>query len=98
VAKEVIWTKRASAKFDAIIEYLELDWNKKVVRAFVQKTDTILRLLAQTPELGTLEHAEKGIRGFKLTKHNRLFYRVEKDRLIVLNMFDNRQHPKRKKF
>lgn len=98
MAKEVVWTKRASAKFDSVVEYLELDWNDKVVSAFVQKTDAILQLLAETPELGTLEHAEKGIRGFKLTKHNRLFYRVEKDRLIVLNMFDNRQRSKKKRF
>ncbi|MCF8278045.1 MAG: type II toxin-antitoxin system RelE/ParE family toxin [Flavobacteriales bacterium] len=98
MAKEIVWTKRASAKFDAIIDYLETDWNEKVVRAFVQKTEAILQLLARTPELGTLEHPENGIRGFKLTKHNRLFYRVEKNRLVVLNLFDNRQHTKKKRY
>ncbi len=98
MAKEIVWTKRASGKFDSIIECLELEWNENVVRAFVQKTEIILEILANQPDLGTIEHAEKEIRGFRLTKHNRLFYRTTKDSLIVLNLFDNRQHFKKKKY
>ncbi len=89
---------RASKKFDNVIEYLETDWNENVVRAFVQRTETILELLSKNPELGTVENSEKGIYGFRLTKHNRIFYRFDKERLIVLNIFDNRQSPKRKRY
>ncbi|MBL4587257.1 MAG: type II toxin-antitoxin system RelE/ParE family toxin [Flavobacteriales bacterium] len=77
---------------------LEIDWNEKVVSAFVQKTEAILGLISENPKLGTLENVERDIRGFGLTKHNRLFYRVEKERIIVLNLFDNRQHPKKKRY
>jgi plasmid stabilization system protein ParE len=98
VAKKVVWTKRASKKFDKIVEYLETDWNENVVRAFVQQTESILELLSENPELGTIEHSGKGIYGFSLTKHNRLFYRFNDSRLVVLNLFDNRQHPKRKRY
>jgi plasmid stabilization system protein ParE len=98
VAKKVVWTKRASRKFDGIIEYLEEDWNENVVRAFVLRTEKILELLSNNPELGTVENSERGIYGFRLTKHNRLFYRFDDQRLIVLNLFDNRQNPKRKRY
>ena len=98
MAKKVVWTKRASKKFDKVVEYLETDWNENVVRAFVQQTESILELLSEKPELGTIEHPEKGIYGFRLTKHNRLFYRFDDARLIVLNMFDNRQNPRRKRY
>lgn len=98
MAKKVVWTKRASKKFDKIVEYLETDWNENVIRAFVQQTESILELLSENPELGTIEHPKKGIYGFHLTKHNRLFYRFDDSRLIVLNLFDNRQHPKRKRY
>ena len=98
MAKKIVWTKRASRKFDAVIDYLETDWNENVVRAFVQKTETILELLSQNPELGTVENSDKGVYGFRLTKHNRIFYRIEKNRLIVLNMFDNRKHSEKKRY
>ncbi|MBI1288851.1 MAG: hypothetical protein GC178_14885 [Flavobacteriales bacterium] len=98
MAKKVVWTKRASRKFDVIIEYLEEDWNENVVRAFVLRTETVLELLSRNPELGTVENSERGIYGFRLTKHNRLFYRFDNQRLIVLNLFDNRQNPKRKRY
>ncbi|MCF8462184.1 MAG: type II toxin-antitoxin system RelE/ParE family toxin [Flavobacteriales bacterium] len=98
MAKKIVWSVRASKKFDAIIDYLETDWNDNVVRAFVQKTESVLDLLAKNPKLGTVENATKAIYGISLTKHNRMFYRIEKDKVLVLNMFDNRQHPKGKKY
>lgn len=98
MAKKVVWTVRASKKLDAIVDYLETDWNERVVRAFVQNTQSILDLLAENPKIGTVENSSKAIYGFRLTKHNRLFYRVEKDRLLVLNIFDSRQHPKKKRY
>ena len=98
MAKKVVWTKRASNKFDKVVEYLQTDWNENVVRAFVQRTETILELLSENPELGTVENSEKGVYGFRLTKHNRMFYRIDEERLIVLNIFDNRQSSKRKRY
>ena len=50
------------------------------------------------PEMGTVEHFEKRIRGMVITKHNTLFYRIEEDKLILLTFFDNRQHPSKKSY
>lgn len=35
--------------------------------------------------MGSMEHYEKQIRGFVITKHNTLFYRVEDTRLVLLH-------------
>ena len=48
--------------------------------------------------MGTIEVEEKGIKGFLITKHNRLFYRNTDKELVILNFFDTRQNPKKKKF
>jgi len=98
MAKKIIWTKRSIQKFNKIIEFLSLKWGNQVTRNFVSRTYDILELIAEHPELGTLEHIEKNIRGFLLTKHNRLFYRVEEESIIVLNFFDTRSNPKTKNF
>jgi hypothetical protein len=35
--------------------------------------------------MGLIEHVEKQIRGFIITKHNTLLYRTENEKLILLN-------------
>jgi plasmid stabilization system protein ParE len=96
MAKEIVWTKRANNKFTKIIQFLEEDWGHLVTENFVQRTYTIIDLLAEQPQLGTLENVEKQIRGFVLTKHNRLFYRITENEIILLNFFDTRSKPKRR--
>lgn len=98
MAKTIVWNRRASDSFNAIILHLQSEWGDKVTKDFVSRTYHILDLLAENPEMGSIEHNEKQIRGFVITKHNTLFYRIEDKRLILVHFFDNRQDPKRKTF
>src|SRR5437867_625182 len=98
MAKKIVWIKRAVGKFNKIIDYLETEWGESVTQNFVIKTYDILDLISDHSDLGTLENPEKKIRGFLLTKHNRLFYRVTESEIILLNFFDTRSGHKRKKF
>jgi plasmid stabilization system protein ParE len=96
MVKTIIWNNRANNSFNAIIKYLQNEWGDKVTQNFVIRTYQVIELLAANPEMGLIEHFEKQIRGFVITKHNTLFYRVEDEKLILLNFFDNRQHPRKK--
>lgn len=96
MARKIIWTKRANLKFNKIIDYLEKEWGKNVTESFVRKAYGIIELISEQPKLGTMENPEKNIRGFLLTKHNRLFYRVTEKSIILLNFFDTRSKPNRK--
>ncbi|SMD36783.1 Plasmid stabilization system protein ParE [Reichenbachiella faecimaris] len=98
MAKEIIWTKRAISKFERIATYLEDHWSFNTAREFAIRTHQIIEIISEHPEIGTLEHAQNNIRGFKLTKHNRLFYRVSQKQIIILNLFDNRRNPSNKSF
>lgn len=98
MARKVVWTPRAAAKFTTIVEYLEIEWSEAVTERFVKKTFSIIDLIADQPELGTLESRDKQISGFLLTKHNRLFYRVTDKEIILLNFFDTRSGTKRRKY
>jgi plasmid stabilization system protein ParE len=97
MARQIVWTKRATDKFNKIITYLENEWGQLVTKNFVKKTYDIIELISDQPDLGTLENSEKNIRGFLLTKHNRLFYRTTDKEIILLNFFDTRSAPTRKK-
>ena len=88
MAKEIKWTKTAAKNFDKVIDYLENNWPEKVVSNFVTRTFDLLELLAELPEIGELQDKTHQIRGILITKHNKLFYRIDKNMLIVLRIFD----------
>ncbi len=98
MALTIKWSKEADKKFDKIIEYLEKEWGEKVVRAFVKKTYEFLDLLVEFPEIGSVEKADKQIRGFVLVKQITLFYKIRGNNLILLNFYNNRQKPAKRRY
>ncbi len=98
MALKIYWTKRADKKFDQILNYLQDEWGENVANAFIKKVYDFLDILSEFPEIGTIENKRKGIRGFTIIKQVNVFYRISGDKLILLNFFDNRQHPQKKKF
>ena len=98
MALEVLWSKRADKKFDKILEYLMLELGERITKSFVNKVYEFLDILAEFPEIGTLENKEKGIRGFTIVEQINLFYKIDDSKIILLNFFDNRQSPKKKRF
>lgn len=98
MALEIRWSKRADKKFDILIEYLLIEWNQQVTEAFVKKVYEFIDILADFPELGIMENKAKAIRGFTIVKQISIFYHVDSHQIIILDFFDNRQSPKKKRF
>ena len=96
MALKIYWTTRATRNFDVIIEYLEVKWGDQVTKRFTRDVFDLIDLLIEFPELGSIENIEKGIRGFTLIKQINIFYRITTDKIIILGLFDNRQHPSKK--
>ena len=98
MALEIKWSKRADKKFDKILEYLLVSWGERVTKNFVKKVYDFLDILSEFPEMGSIENKEKGIRGFTIAKQINIFYRIKGETIILLDFFDNRQNPKKKRF
>ena len=92
----VVWSKNADRKFDTLIDYLSAEWGESVTKAFVKRTFDFLDLLVDFPEIGSIENANRQIRGFVLTKHVTVFYKVKGNRVVILNFYNNRQNPNKK--
>ena len=97
MALEIVWSKRASLKFDQIITYLIEEWGEKSAKQFICKVFTFLEILSEFPEIGSMENKEKSIRGFTIVKQVNLYYRIKSDKIILILFFDNRQNPKKKR-
>ena len=97
MALKIVWSKRASLKFDQIITYLIDEWSEKSAKQFIGKVFDFLEILSEFPEIGSLENKEKSIRGFTIVKQVNLYYRIKRDKIILIIFFDNRQNPKKKR-
>jgi plasmid stabilization system protein ParE len=97
MALEIKWSKQADNSFDQIINYLYAEWGDRVVQAFVRKTYDFFDILAEFPEIGSLQIQDKGIRGFSLIKQVIVFYKVKENSIVILDFFDTRQNPEKKK-
>lgn len=95
---EVYFSKRAEHQFEKIKKHIRYKWGLNVENAFVKKTSDFLDLLEGFAEIGSLELKPKNIRGFQLTKQTKVFYRIKKDKIVILSFFDVRQNPKKLKY
>ncbi|SHJ68882.1 Plasmid stabilization system protein ParE [Tangfeifania diversioriginum] len=98
MALTIFWSKRADKKFDSIIAFLLEEWGEKVTRSFVKKVYEFLDILQEFPEIGTVENKNRNIRGFVIVKQLTLFYKIQGDKIILLNFFDNRMNPRKIKY
>lgn len=69
---------------------------RKRCQAFMKKLYDFLEILSEFPEIGSLQYPKKQIRGFSLTKQISIFYKIDGDQIILLDLFDNRSDPKKK--
>lgn len=93
---EIFLTKRANSRLITIRDKIKADWGENVAFAFEQRIKDFFEVLKMFPEMGSVELAEKGIRGFQVAKQTRVFYRIKGGKIIILNFFEVRQDPKKK--
>jgi len=95
MAYKIIVKKRFTYKVQKVLTYLEKEWSKKVAGQFLLKIDRRLDLLSKQPFVGAASVKIKDIRGLLITRHNKLYYKVKGNTVIVLNMYDTRMNPKK---
>jgi len=96
--KKVIWSPLSEKDFDSILEYLQSNWDNKVVHNFIEIVDELLTQISNNPKQFPVIQKKKKIRKCVITKHNTLFYRDRKEFIDILRIFDNRQDPKKLRF
>jgi plasmid stabilization system protein ParE len=98
MAYQVIIKKRFTNKVHKVLAWLNKEWSAKVASEFLEKIDYRIDLLAKQPYAGAPSTKVKDIRGLLITRHNKMYYKVKGDKVIILNMYDTRINPKKKSY
>ncbi len=91
MAKKVTWSRLAVNRYEHVIQYLLSEWTERDTIKFINKVGIKLLLVSRFPSIGRKTFFNNSIRQILLSKHNRLIYKIEKSRIVVLDIFDTRQ-------
>ena len=90
MAYEIIRKKRFLNKLTQVLAFLEKEWDRNVAIDFLDNIDSKVDTLRQNPYIG----ASSGIRNTRslhVTGHNRIFYKVVKNKVVIINLYDTRK-------
>lgn len=89
----VVWSDEASKNVDAILAYLEREWDRKTANDFLGELLKRVGLIVRQPEAFQKSESVKNARRSVLNKQITIYYRVDGQEVEILFLFDNRQDP-----
>lgn len=95
MAYEISWLPKAEERYQQIIDYLQQEWNDKVVIKFITVTQQKLSRVKLHPKMYR-RSAKRNIYEALITKHNLLLHRIVDHKIELLTFFDTRQKPSKK--
>lgn len=98
MAFEVIFKKRFINNLVKVQLYLEKEWGEKIAARFLKKIDNRINMLKSYPNFGILSEKIPGVRGILVTPHNLMFYKIDGNKIIILNLYDTRSNPEKRIF
>lgn len=90
MAYQIVLNKKFLNSLTELLEYLETEWGVKAADDFLNNVDARINTLQNHPFIGA-STKYKNVRGLYITKHNRMYYRVTKNKVTILNLYDTRR-------
>lgn len=99
MALQIVTKKRFIAAMKKVTRFLKQEWNISVAEDFVNLINSKIILLASQPNIGATTAVEK-TRSVLVGKghQNKIYYRVEKNKLIIVNLKDIRKNQKQNRY
>lgn len=94
---ELVFKKRFQNKLEKLLVYLEKKYGLLLAQKFADRLQKKFVILQLNPYMGIQSVSVKNVRSTLAGKQNRIYYRVVKDKIIVLNMYDTRMNPAKNK-
>src|SRR4051812_46065624 len=93
----IVFKKRFQNKLGKLLIYLEDEFGLLIAQQFAKQLDKKFQSLQSQPFAGTPSVNFTNVRSILAGKHNRIYYKIEDNKIIVLNLYDTRINPKKNK-
>ena len=92
---KTVWTREAVNSFNAILDYLLFVWTTKEAQHFIELTDRIIKQIEKNPVQFPVYESQPEYRKVVITKQTSLFYRQQKDVLVIAYFWNSFQNPEK---
>ena len=90
---KIIWTDESLKGLKSILDYLEEKWTKREIKKFAKLLDKQIGLIQKNPKLFPLSSRSNELRRSVLSKQTTIYYKVDKNNIYIVSLFDNRRNP-----
>jgi len=96
--EEVVLSPVAAEKLEQLLQYLRTEFSERTMRSFLSRLEKSVSSIQRYPESCPASLKVRSVRKCIVTKQTVFFYRVSKNRIEILALFDARQHPAKSKY
>ena len=93
--KTLTWTPEALDRYKEIIDRIKERWNQREATKFAQAVERTTDLIRRYPMMFRASTVE-GHREAVVKPYNILVYRITEEGILVVTVWDMRQHPRRR--
>ena len=98
MAYKIVITENFEKTIAVTFRWLELVWSKQSADKFEIKLRAAIKRIEINPSTGKLSNKIPNMRSVPVTKHNRIYYSIVSDTIILLELFETKQNPAKNKF
>jgi plasmid stabilization system protein ParE len=96
--EEVVLSPVATEKLEQLLRYLRTEFSERTMRTFLSRLEKSVLAIKKYPESCPASLKRKSIRKCTVTKQTMFFYRVRRNKIEILTIFDSRQQPTKSKY
>jgi len=94
---EIEWSERASAEYEKLVIYLQNEWGRDIAFRVTIEIDQKIVRIKNSPEQFPIFKKKKNVRRCVASPQTSIYFRVNKDMIEIMSVFDNRQNPRKRK-
>ena len=95
--KHLRWTERAIQEYEQLLTYLWKEWGEETTIKVCEEIDKKIFHIQKSPEQFPVFLKTKKIHRCVVSHQTSIFFRIQKESIELLSLFDNRQDPKKRK-
>lgn len=90
---DVVWSKQSDNATDLIVRYLRTEFSEREVRNFLNRLRLFEKVVTKYPKSFPVSKFKKGFRRALISSQTSVIYKIDKNKIRVLTLFDNRRDP-----
>ncbi|TAL61358.1 MAG: type II toxin-antitoxin system RelE/ParE family toxin [Bacteroidetes bacterium] len=94
----VVWSPKALANLQFLVEFLDKKWNPTVSDNLLEELDKAVERISANPQIYSLYSRKRNIRKCLVKKRTLLFYRIHRSEIQIVLVVDARQNPNKFEF